>query len=345
MENKTLIKLHTAFWIVLSSINLFDVFIYNIDAYSAHRYPTLAIRLFMNIFTFYSFYFFVTPRVFGRKGLINLFAFEIAYLIVFGFIFTFISYLPYAYIQSPSNPIEYTLANGINNRIYAMAAYTAIVSILGSLSKVSLIWYRNQIKQKDTEKQNISNELAMLRAQINPHFLFNTLNNIKSLTKSLPSKAIYSIDKLKSIMHYMLYESSQNTVPLVNEIGHIKNYLDLEKIRYRNTDYIDFEISGEYSEVSIPPLIFMPFIENAFKHGNRLSPAPGIKIKIDVGKSNIHFKISNFIKDNIEAQNKNSGFGLANIRRRLDLLFDNKYELIISNQNNVYSVKLNLIIQ
>ncbi len=209
MEKKTLIKLHTTFWIVLSSINLFDVFIYNIDAYSAHRYPTLSIRLFMNIFTFYSFYFFVTPRVFGKKGLVYLFAFEIAYLIVFGFIFTFITYFPYAYIQSPSNPFEYTLANGINNRIYAVAAYTAIVSILGSLSKVSLIWYRNQIKQKDTEKQNISNELAMLRAQINPHFLFNTLNNIKSLTKSLPSKAIYSIDKLKSIMHYMLYESSQ----------------------------------------------------------------------------------------------------------------------------------------
>ena len=90
----------------------------------------------------------------------------------------------------------------------------------------------------------------------------------------------------------------RNTVPLVNEIGHINNYLDLEKIRYSDTDFIDFKISGDYSKVLIPPLIFMPFIENAFKHGNRLCPAPGITIKIDVSKSNIHFEIRNFIKEN-----------------------------------------------
>ncbi|MFA7361897.1 MAG: GHKL domain-containing protein, partial [Candidatus Kapaibacterium sp.] len=90
---------------------------------------------------------------------------------------------------------------------------------------------------------------------------------------------------------------------------------------------------------------FMPFIENAFKHGNRLCPAPGIKIKIDVLKSNILFEISNYTKENFEAQNKNSGFGLVNIRRRLDLLFENKYELKITNGKNTYSVKLNLITQ
>jgi len=342
MEKKTLIKLHIIFWIVLSSISLFDSFIYNIDAYSAHRYITVSIRILLNIFTFYSFYFFVSPRVFNKKGLVYLIFFGIAYLIVFGFIFTFITYFPYAYIKSPSSPFEYTLANGIENRIFAIVAYIAIVSIIGILSKVSLIWYRNQIKQKETEKQNISNELAMLRAQVNPHFLFNTLNNIKSLTKSLPSKAIYSVDKLTSIMHYMLYESSQETVSLVNEIGHINNYLDLEKIRYSDPDFIDFIISGDYSKTLIPPLIFMPFIENAFKHGNRLSPAPGIKIKIDVLKSNILFEISNYTKDNFEAQNKNSGFGLSNIRRRLDLLFDNKYELIITNGNKTFAVNLNL---
>lgn len=344
MEKKTLIKLHIIFWFVLSSILLFDILIYNIDAYSAHRYATVSIRILSDIFTFYAFYFFVTPKVFSKKGLTYLISFVIAYLIVFGFIFTFLTYFPYAYIQSPSNPIQYTLANGIKDRIFASVAYISIVSILGTLSKVSLIWYKNQIRQKETEKQNISNELAMLRAQINPHFLFNTLNNIKSLTKSQPSKAITSVDKLMSIMQYMLYESSQETVPLVNEIGHINNYLDLEKIRYSDTGFIDFKISGNYSEIQIPPLIFMPFIENAFKHGNRLCPAPGIKIKIDVSESNILFEIRNYTKDNSETQTKNGGFGLVNIRRRLDLLFDNKYSLEISNENKVFSVNLNLML-
>lgn len=345
MEKKTLIKLHIIFWIVLSSISLFDMFIYNIDAYSAHRYATLSIRVLLNIITFYAFYLFVSPKVFTKKGLVYLVSFEIAYLIVFGFIFAYLTYFPFAYIKSPDNPFEYTLVNGIKDRIFGSIAYISMVAVIGTLSKVSLIWYMNQIKQKETEKQNISNELAMLRAQINPHFLFNTLNNIKSLTKSLPSKAINSVDKLMSIMQYMLYESSQETVPLVNEIAHINNYLDLEKIRYSDPDFIDFKISGDYSKILIPPLIFMPFIENAFKHGNRLCPVPGIKININVQKSNILFEIRNYTKDNSEAQTKNSGFGLANIRRRLDLLFGNKYELNIVNENNTYSVKLNLIIQ
>ncbi len=345
MEKKTLIKLHIIFWIILSSILIFGIYINNIAAYSAHRYGTLSVKILLIIFTFYAFYFFVTQKVFSKKGLISLISFQIAYLIVFGFIFTFLTYLPFAYIKSPDNPFEYTISNGMKDRIFASVAYITMVSTIGTLSKVALIWYRNQIKQKETEKQNISNELAMLRAQINPHFLFNTLNNIKSLTKSLPSKAINSVDKLMSIMQYMLYESSQETVPLVNEIGHINNYLDLEKIRYSNPAFIDFKISGDYSEILIPPLIFMPFIENAFKHGNRLCPVPGINIKIDVQKSNIRFEIINYTKDNIEAQSKNSGFGLANIRRRLDLLFGNKYELNITNENNTYSVKLNLIIQ
>jgi len=184
----------------------------------------------------------------------------------------------------------------------------------------------------------------MLRAQINPHFLFNTLNNIKSLIKSLPSKAVFSIDKLTGIMQYMLYESSFDIVPLANEIDHINNYIDLEKIRYSDPNFIDFKISGDYSKIQIPPLIFMPFIENAFKHGNKLKPAPGIMIRIDVSETNLHFEIKNFIKENYETQTKNSGFGLANIKRRLDLLFDNKYELKIVNEDKTFAVKLILTV-
>lgn len=261
------------------------------------------------------------------------------------FVFTLISYYPFVYYYPEPVPAEYTLSNWIKGSIYDMIAYNTIFLILGSLSKVTLIWYRNQIKQKETEKQNITNELAMLRAQINPHFLFNTLNNIKSLIKSLPSKAEFSIDKLTGIMQYMLYESSFDMVPLANEINHINNYIDLEKIRYSDPNFIDFKISGDYSKIQIPPLIFMPFIENAFKHGNKLNPAPGIIIRIDVSETNLHFEITNFIKENYETQNKNSGFGLANIKRRLDLLFENKYELRILNENKTFAVKLNLTVK
>jgi LytS/YehU family sensor histidine kinase len=268
---------------------------------------------------------------------------EVAYIIVAGLLFSIVSFYVYKYIYTLIvKPYEISLAVWINNNIYAILSRNLIFSILGCLSKVSFIWYKNQVKQRETEKQNISNELAMLRAQVNPHFLFNTLNNIKSLVMDLPSKAIVSTGKLINIMNYMFFESSIDKVPFENEIAHINNYLDLERIRFSNPDYIDFKISGDYSGIMIPPLIFMPFIENTFKHGDKLKPAPGIFIKFDITKSNILFEIKNFIKENYVMHNKKSGFGLTNIKRRLDLLFGNKYELLITSENNDFKVKLNL---
>ncbi|MBZ0201565.1 MAG: histidine kinase [Ignavibacteria bacterium] len=343
MSNKAIIKLHVIFWIVISSISLLNTFLYIGNALFVPLLISAIMGMLCNIITFYLFYFLVSAGKLNRKGVIFLVLFGLFYLSAAGFVFTFILYLPVAYYYSPSDPLNYTLANGFDS-IYQVTAYLTIVSILGSLWKVSLIWYRNQIKQKETEKQNISNELAMLRAQINPHFLFNTLNNIKSLVKSIPSKAVYSVDKLTGMMRYMLYESSLESVPLGNEIGHINNYIDLEKIRYSDPDFIDFKIYGDYKDIPVPPLVFMPFIENAFKHGNKLKPAPGIIIKIDVLKRDINFEIKNFMKENHEAHDKNSGFGLSNIRRRLDLLFDKKYDLVIDNKNKTFTVKLNLII-
>lgn len=341
MNNKAIIKFHIIFWIVITSISILNTFLYIGNNLFISLLVSAFISMFCNIVTFYFFYFSVTPQKFNKKGIILLVVFGLIYLTIAGFISCFIIYLPIAYSNSPTDAVNYALANGFNF-IYQVTAYLTIVSILGSLSKVALIWYNDQIKQKETEKQNISNELAMLRAQINPHFLFNTLNNIKSLVKSIPSKAVYSVDKLTGMMRYMLYESSLGSVPLDNEIAHINNYIDLEKIRYSDPGFIDFKISGDYTNIPVPPLIFMPFIENAFKHGNKLKPSPGIKIIIDVLKQNIHFEITNFKKENYEAHNKNSGFGLSNIRRRLDLLFGDKYDLLIENADKTFTVKLNL---
>ncbi len=343
MRNKAIIKLHIVFWIVISSISILNALLYIGNTLFLSVLASSFLGMIFNIFTFYLFYFLVTPGRFNKKGMTFLVITGLLYLSVSGFVFNFILFLPVAYSLSPDDPFSYTLVNGFDS-IYQVTAYLTIVSILGSLSKVSLIWYNFQVKQMETEKQNISNELAMLRAQINPHFLFNTLNNIKSLVKSMPSKAVYSVDKLSGMMSYMLYESSLTVVPLGNEIGHINNYIDLEKIRYSDPDFIDFKISGEYENIPVPPLIFMPFIENAFKHGNKLKPAPGIKIKIDVLKQKIHFEITNFKKEDHETVNKNSGFGLSNISRRLDLLFGDKYDLMIKNETKTFTVKLNLTI-
>jgi two-component system, LytTR family, sensor kinase len=345
MDKKTIIKIHLFFWIVSSCISYFHIFAYLGNPLIIPLIISIFIRIFCNAVTFYTFYFLVSAKYFNRKGITLLVFFELIYLSVFGIVSTFIYYLPFAYTLSQANPLEYLLKKEIRDSIFVATAYIATFSILGSLSKVSLIWYRNQLKKKEIEKQNISNELAMLKVQINPHFLFNTMNNIKSLIKSRPSEAINSIEKLNDMMQYMIFDSSFDAVPLINEIRHINNYLELEKIRFSDPDYINFKITGDYQGITIPPLIFMPFIENTFKHGNRLKPSPGIIIKINITDTIINFETSNFIKENYEMKNKKSGFGLSNIRRRLDLLFEKKYELEIKNENKIFSVNLNLILK
>ena len=345
MDKKVIIKYHIIFWIVVFSISLLQVFIYVENILFLSFFINALWSIIWNCCSFYTIYFLISEKLLNKRGIILLVIFGLIYLIFSSVLFTIISYYVYMHFFPDPIPAEYTLTNWLKSITYDVVAVNTIFLILGSLSRVSLIWYRNRVKQKDTEKQNLANELAMLRAQINPHFLFNTLNNIKSLVNSLPSKAIYSLEKLIDIMHYMLYQSSYETVPLECEIKHINNYLDLEKIRYDKLNFVDFKVSGDYSEIMIPPLIFMPFIENAVKHGSKLKQNPGINISFEISESNILFKVTNYIKANSETNNRSSGFGLLNIRRRLDLLFEGKYELSIKNENNIFSIKLNLNLQ
>jgi len=340
MENKTVIKIHLVFWLAVSFISFLYIIPYRENPLIVPVIISIPVRLICNTITFYFFYILISDKPFNKKRITVLILTGIIYAGIFGLFSTFFYILPFAFYLSPENPLQYVFAKGIKNNIYVSAAFSIIFMFLGSLAKISLLWYKNQLMKKEIEKQNISNELAMLKIQVNPHFLFNTMNNIKSLIKSRPPEAVKSIDKLSGIMQYMIYDSSGETVPLKDEISHINNYLELERIRFSEPDFISFEIKGEYENIKIPPLIFMPFIENAFKHGNRLKTAPGIIIRLIIDKSDIHFEIFNHIKDSTEFGNSRSGFGLTNIRRRLDLLFGNKYKLCITNENKIYSVKL-----
>jgi len=343
MDKKYKVKLHIYFWLIVFTISLLFLLTYIDNVLFIPLTVRTLFSLSNDAISFYLFYAVLSQKLFSRKGMVLIVFLVIAYLVISVPLFSFVSFYVYKYFYTLIiKPYEISLSVWIYNNIYMILARNLIFSILGVLFKVSFIWYNNQVKQREIEKQNVTNELAMLRAQVNPHFLFNTLNNIKSLVMCLPSKAIISTEKLINIMNYMFFESSVDKVPFENEIAHINNYLDLERIRFINPYYVDFKISGDYSGVMIPPLIFMPFIENTFKHGDKLKPAPGIFIKFDITNTNILFEINNYIKENYVMHNKKSGFGLSNIKRRLDLLFEDKYELFITNENNIFNVKLNL---
>lgn len=189
-------------------------------------------------------------------------------------------------------------------------------------------------------------ELALVKSQINPHFLFNTINNIDVLITKDPEKASDYLNRLSDIMRFMLYESKPDRVLYTREIAYIEKYIDLHKIRNNNPDYVRFEKEGEAANLMIPPMLFIPFIENAFKHVGDKKQQPAIHIRMAVDREAIHFICSNhyFPKNNLSGVDPDSGLGDQLIRRRLQLLYPDKHTLSITTDNNIYCVSLKIVL-
>ncbi len=224
---------------------------------------------------------------------------------------------------------------------YISAFFTSLFFILlSTVLKFTLDWFLNERIQRDLENQRLSAELAFLKSQINPHFLFNSLNSIYSLAYQRSETTPEAILKLSEIMRYMLYECNDNKVDLAKELQYLQNYIDLQKIRFGKKAYVDFEIKGVVGSQQIVPLLLIAFIENAFKHGVASNPVFPINICIDIKQAGLVFKIQNskhhFNKD--EA----GGIGLNNVKRRLDLLYPQKYSLNINNTADIYTCELSL---
>ncbi|RYU97137.1 sensor histidine kinase [Emticicia agri] len=191
-----------------------------------------------------------------------------------------------------------------------------------------------------TEKLNAEN--AFLKNQLNPHFLFNTLNNIYSLALNQSSKTPEAIMKLSELMRYMLYESNQEKVSLYTELTYLNNFIELQKIRYSGQTYVDFEVIGDVSSQRIAPLMLIPFVENAFKHGNVQDINHPLSIQLLLNQNNLIFTVKNQLTN----QNKDryGGVGLENIKKRLNLIYPKNHHLEIQNDGNKYSSELNLIL-
>lgn len=195
--------------------------------------------------------------------------------------------------------------------------------------------------QEEMEKTRLNTELAFLKNQISPHFFFNTLNNIYSLIGINQEDSQNAVLKLSKLMRYLLYESEQGNTMLSSEIGFLNNYIDLMKLRM--TDKIDLKVSfpEKFDDVSLPPLLFVPFIENAFKHGVSYRERSFIDISMRSGKDNITFRCANTLLARKEdGESSHSGIGLDNVKKRLNLLFPGRHDLKISANGNVFEVLL-----
>ncbi len=195
--------------------------------------------------------------------------------------------------------------------------------------------------QKELEKEKLNSELAFLKNQISPHFFFNTLNNIYSLISINAEDSKKAVLKLSKLMRYLLYESEHGNTRLSNEIDFMINYIDLMKLRVNNKVDLKVSFPEKYEDLNIPPLLFIPFIENAFKHGISYRGKSFIDISMLSAKDSITFRCTNSLVEKKEStDNGHSGIGLENVSKRLNLLFPGKHDLKINRSEKAFEVLL-----
>lgn len=221
-----------------------------------------------------------------------------------------------------------------------------IVLTIGGGLKITKEWFKNERLKKEIESEKLLAELALMKSQVNPHFLFNTLNNIRSLVRKNSPNSDAAIVKLSQLMRYMLYDASNELVPLEKEIEYLQNFIDLQRLRLPEKVNIVFEIQEEVKGHYIQPMLFIPFVENAFKHGVSYLEDSRVVINLKVMPGSLHFSIFNSMKvkgeEQIKIKEGEAGFGLKNIKKRLDILYPEQHQLQIKIEDGMYLVDLKI---
>ena len=292
---------------------------------------------------FYLNYYIFVPKIFLKKK----FLFYIITVLFFSLSFTFlIEYI----LLKPLNPLN-NYREGFpknfpkprNSNFHFLKSLPTIVIflLLNTLStsiKLGLEWYKTEKERVLIASQKVNSELSFLKAQLNPHFLFNTLNSIYALANKKSDDTTVAVVTLSELMRYMIYEANEKTVLLEKEIDYIKNYISLQLLRLKDSSGVRVNIHGSLS-YKIEPLLLISFIENAFKYGTDFNGKTDIKIKITIKDNLLNLYVYN-TSSHQKAKTENSGVGLKNIKNRLKLLYPNSHTLEIEDDKKSYTVNL-----
>ena len=238
------------------------------------------------------------------------------------------------------------LASQYYNNMSSIVFLEIFVAIASLFYAIVVDWLKKRVEVTELYTTNIESELNFLKTQINPHFLFNTLNSIYALTLKKSDEAPDLILKLSEIMRYMLYDCNEDLVPLDQEINYLKNYLELEKFRKGKTNDIILKVEGNPEGKSIAPLLLITFVENAFKHGVNNTEKGYVHIHFRILDDRLEFDIENSVSPQIHLTNlgkKSGGIGLENVKRRLELLYPGRNKLDI--QKSIDSFRVSLVIE
>jgi two-component system, LytTR family, sensor kinase len=291
------------------------------------------------IVAFYCSYTFLFTKYLIKKRILawlmySFLAYLVSVLLVEGFLFLYI-------VPTPGfAKMGLTSAFGMAILLFSIAS---INGLMGFILRGFVAWYGDIKLKAELGRKNFEMELALVKNQINPHFLFNTLNNIDVLiTKDAIQASVY-LKKLSDIMRFMLYETKTEKIPLAKELIYIEKYIELQRIRTSNKSYVNYTVTGNPEGIMIAPMLFIPFIENAFKHTEDKKVENAIIIKIDIAKETIAFDCENKFSCDSKNESDNSGLGNELIKKRLTLLYPNRHTLNITKADKMYIVKLTVL--
>ncbi|MBP9104062.1 MAG: sensor histidine kinase [Chitinophagaceae bacterium] len=351
-ERKYRIRRHLAFWIFWW---IFQAFLYSFIVAKTNgewlkrvQLSSLEslVYLFAHMFLAYSLMYIVIPRfLLQQRYWLTIIITALLFVATAGISVSLSIYI--------LDPIRLTIFNGIfantfrnssvNIFLSLMAGLRGAITIGGIAAAIKLMkyWYLKEQRNMQLQKENMTSQLQLLKAQVHPHFLFNTLNNIYSYTQSNSAKAAQMVSGLSDLLRYMLYECNQPLAPLSKELQMVKDYISLEQIRYGNKLELHLEILGDTKGLYIAPLLLLPLIENCFKHGtSHILEQPWVNLQISIHEQQLTMKLING-KVNVTPEDKNhSGIGIQNVQKRLSLLYPDKHELTITNEEEVFIVNL-----
>jgi sensor histidine kinase YesM len=337
-----------SWWVFQSFLYSFSAPIFNVSYFT--RLPLSIIEAFFylapHMFLSYSLMYWVVPQILlkGRYALTvaavaSLFlatAFISAMIGVYLLSYVRLLILGHIYLTPPhSHDLELFSA--------LLAGLRGAITIGGLAASIKLMkyWYTKEQRNMQLQKENVAAQLQLLKAQVHPHFLFNTLNNIYSYTQNTSAVASRLVMGLSDMLRYMLYECNQTLVPLHKELKMLKDYIVLEQIRYNHQLDINLDLPQE-EDLYIAPLLLLPFVENCFKHGtSQVLEHPWISLSVVIEGNFLKMKLVNG-KPKDHVQKKAEGIGITNVQKRLDLLYPGKYSLKINNQEEVFVVNLRM---
>lgn len=326
------VSIHVLVWLLAYMISFY--FFSNVtDVQTSLAKSAITISVFVLIFYINTLY--LIPKYF-ESGRYSVYILMVVLVIILA---TGLRYPIEAYLLS-SKP-QFARPN-IVGLLPALSVFTTVLlTIISTTIKLSQNAVRYRQQQRESENKQLEAELNFLKAQINPHFLFNTLNNIYTLAYLKSDQAADMIAKLSELMRYMIYEATIVKVPLKKEITFLQNYVSLYQLKYGNQKNLIFEVIGE-KDWPIEPMLFIPMVENCFKYADLDTSGGFIKIKLEMLNNSLIFSTINSIDRKPTVEDHNHGIGLKNMEQRLNLLYPHKNQLDIRSKDGKFEVSVRL---